>query len=184
MDAPPTSDVLFRQAYAELRALAAHMLEDERTNHTLQATALVHEAVLRLGSSIPPSAMSRSSLVALAAVVMRRVLVDSARAHRALKRGGGARRIALGEAEREVESNARADDADVLALDAALLRLARVSSRQASVVELRFFGGLNVEQAAEVLGVSARTVESDWRFARAWLRRELAQESEESGRDP
>ncbi len=156
---------------AELRALAAKYLAGERPGHTLQPTALVHEAFLRLTGS-PGVPADRSEFIALAATSMRRVLVDHARARRAAKRGGDRRRappLALDGAAAKWDQ----PQVDLLALDEALEKLAALDPRQARIVELRFFGGLGVEAAAQVLGVSTRTVEADWRMARAWLRREL-----------
>jgi RNA polymerase sigma factor (TIGR02999 family) len=178
---PSFSPELDRQVYAELRALAARYLAGERAGHTLQPTALVHEAYLRLASSPAAEGRTRQEFIAIAATVMRRVLVDSARARRAAKRAGpdgGGHRIAIEHAElfaRAPDSGAAGatEAVDLVALDSALRTLDAVSPRQARVVELRFFGGLSVEQAAELLGVSTRTVEVDWRTARAWLRREL-----------
>jgi RNA polymerase sigma factor (TIGR02999 family) len=153
---------------AELRSLASRYLAGERPGHTLQPTALVHEAFLRLaGKSGVPS--ERSEFIALAATSMRRVLVDHARARRAAKRGGERQRIALDAASPSDERT----EVDLLALDECLERLAGLDQRQARIVELRFFGGLGVEAVAAVLSVSPRTVEADWRMARAWLRREL-----------
>ncbi len=153
---------------AELRSLASRYLAGERPGHTLQPTALVHEAFLRLaGKSGVPA--GRSEFIALAATSMRRVLVDHARARRAAKRGGERQRIALDAASPSDERT----EVDLLALDESLERLAGLDQRQARIVELRFFGGLGVEAVAAVLGVSPRTVEADWRMARAWLRREL-----------
>ncbi len=159
---------------AELHSLAAKYLAGERPGHTLQPTALVHEAFLRLVGS-PGVPAGRSDFIALAATAMRRVLVDHARARKAAKRGGDRRRIALDAAQAPGEDPG---EVDVLALDESLERLAALDPRQARIVELRFFGGLGVEAVASVLGVSARTVEADWRMARAWLRRELGQAGE------
>jgi RNA polymerase sigma factor (TIGR02999 family) len=146
-------------------------MRQERGEHTLQATALVHEVYLRLADKDRIQWRSRAHFVAVAATLMRRVLVDHARAVRAEKRGGRAARISLDAALAELPTS----DVDLLALDDALARLARLDERKARVVELRFFGGLSVEQAAEVLGVSPRSVESDWSVARAFLRRELTE---------
>lgn len=155
---------------AELRSLAGRYLAGERHGHTLQPTALVHEAFVRLAGSAGVPA-DRSEFIALAATSMRRVLVDYARARKASKRGGDRQRVALDPAQAPGE---RAD-VDLLSLDEALTKLAALDPRQARIVELRFFGGLGVEAAAQVMGVSARTVEADWRMARAWLRRELGE---------
>jgi len=156
--------------YDELRALAAGYLRRERAGHTLQPTALVHEAFLRLVEAENLRDVDRAGFLAMAASAMRRVLVDHARARAAEKRGGDAERITLDSGLGPVPG----PDLDVLALDEALARLAALDERQAKVVELRFFGGLAVEEVADVLGVSKRSVEADWTLARVWLRRALA----------
>jgi RNA polymerase sigma-70 factor, ECF subfamily len=157
--------------YHELRALASHFLQRERAGHTLPPTALVHEAFMKLADKTRINWRSKPHFVAVAAEAMRRVLVDHARSFKAAKRGGGRARM-------EIEpgllaANGRAPEVDLLALDDAINKLAALDARHARVVELRFFGGLSVEQAAEVLDVSPRTIEADWRLARAWLRQEL-----------
>jgi RNA polymerase sigma factor (TIGR02999 family) len=154
--------------YAELRSLAAGYLRGERPGHTLQPTALVHEAFLRLGS-LSGCAESPARFKALAARTMRNVLVDHARRRAAAKRGGERQRVTLDEG---LAFLARGE-LDVLALHEALERFAALDERAARVVELRFFGGLTEPEAAEALGVSLRTVEGDWRMARAWLREAL-----------
>jgi len=154
--------------YDELRRLASVYLGRERRDHTLQPTALVHEAFARLIDSTNLGPLDRSHFFAIAANVMRRVLVESARAHKAAKRGGGAKRLTI---DANVADGEPA--VDVSDLDGALARLAALDERQARVVELRFFGGLTMEQVAEVLGVSKRSAEADWAMARAWLHREL-----------
>lgn len=156
--------------YTELRRIAARQLEHERPDHTLQPTALVNEAYVRLAACGGRFA-SRTVFLAMAAGVIRHILIDHARARRTIKRGGpGAQRMALDTtilfASRPV--------LDVLELHDALERLAVVDARAARVVELRYFGGLTVEETAETLGVSSVTVQTDWRAARAWLRRALA----------
>ena len=172
-DASALDDLLPR-VYDELRALADAYMRRERAGHTLQPTALVHEAFLRLLRLPPGSVQNRVHFFALAAQAMRRILADHARRHRAAKRGGSAVRVplelvegapALGAA---APSEVAADD-----LDAALEDLAKLDARQARVVELRFFGGLSIEETAEVLAVSSATVKRDWLVARAWLHREL-----------
>ncbi len=155
--------------YDELRGLARRYLQNERKDHTLQATGLVHEAYLRLVDQTATTWRDRAHFFAVAAGVMRRVLVDYARAHRAAKRGGALEKIEFDEAvaltpERHV---------DLVALDDALKDLGAFDSRQSQIVELRFFGGLTVEEVAEVLEISPRTVKREWRLARAWLRREI-----------
>lgn len=156
--------------YEKLRHLAARYMQGERNDHTLQPTALVHEAYLRLIDSSRVDWNGKTHFFAVAATQMRRVLADHARAHGALKRGGGVRLSNLSEA-----FAAGPDDTlDTLALDEALERLARRSVRQCRVVELRYFAGLSVEETARFLDVSPGTVKGDWRVARAWLARELS----------
>lgn len=156
--------------YGELRAIAGLVFRRERGDHTLQPTAVVHEAFLKLAGGDVPF-RDRVHFFAVAAQAMRQVLVDHARARVAAKRGGGATRIELGEVPAGGADRALAD---VLAVDQALERLAALDADQARIVELRYFGGLTVEETAEVLGVSAPTVKRDWRLARAFLARELA----------
>src|ERR1035438_8263207 len=155
--------------YAELRRLAAHYLRGERADHTLQPTALVHEAYLRLTKLHDVDWQSRSHFFATAATVMRRILVDHARAQNANKREGCRDAVSLEEAL--VVSPARS--AQLIALDDALDRLAKLDLRRSKIVELRFFGGLSEEETGEVLGISARTVKRDWRVAKAWLYNEV-----------
>ncbi len=154
--------------YDELRNLAAAYLHRERQGHSLQPTALVHEAFLKLVDINAVEAKDQKHFFALAATMMRRVLVEHARTRNAAKRGGGQHRITL--------SGLQAADTDleVEALDEALNRLAAFDPRQAKIVELRFFGGLSVDEVADTLHISKRTVEGDWTLARAWLHRELA----------
>jgi RNA polymerase sigma factor (TIGR02999 family) len=168
--AGPDTDALVPALYSELRRLAHAYLRQERQGHTLQATALVHEVYLRLS---PGDATweDRGRFVGIAARLMRQILVDYARTRHRDKRGGrNTRRVPL------TESTAVLDPANCAAwssLDAALAELERLAPRQAQIVELRYFGGFTVEEAASVLGVSAKTVQRDWAVARAWLRREL-----------
>jgi len=172
---PTARDRLWPLVYDELHGLARKAMAGERRDHTLQATALVHEAWLRLVGREPVGFNGRTHFFATAAQVIRHVLVDAARAHRADKRGGDRGRITLtgfGDAEAAAD-HASADDVDLLALDEALEALAALDERQARVVELRFFGGLDVAATAAVLGVSERTVKGDWRVAKAWLARRL-----------
>jgi RNA polymerase sigma factor (TIGR02999 family) len=163
------ADRLLPLVYDEFRALARHYLQQERMNHTLQPTALVHEAYMKLVDQTRVDWQGKSHFFAVAAQAMRRILVDHARSRQRDKRGGGRARVVLDEA---VALSPQKDE-DVIALDEALEKLAKVDPRQAKVVELRFFGGLNVEEVAEALKVSKRTVEGDWMFARAWLSLEL-----------
>jgi RNA polymerase sigma factor (TIGR02999 family) len=162
-------DRLFPAVYAELRRQARRRMGREHAGHTLQTTALVHEAYLRLVDQRHAGWESRTQFFAVAAQVMRRVLVDHARARGAARRGGTAVTVALA----DDAAAAPERDADVLALDEALARLATFDPRQARVVELRYFAGLGIDEAAEVLGVSRATANRDWAMARAWLRREL-----------
>ncbi|HVF56603.1 MAG TPA: sigma-70 family RNA polymerase sigma factor [Pyrinomonadaceae bacterium] len=155
--------------YRELRRLAAGYLRRERPDHTLQATALVHEAYLHLLELHHIRWQNRAHFVGVAAQMMRRVLVDHARVHNAEKRGGG--QVALPLDDDLMATPAR--DLDLLALDEALERLAAAYPEKARVVELRFFGGLSIDETAGVLEISTPTVERDWRFAKAWLRAEL-----------
>ncbi len=162
--------------YAELRRQARRALRREREGHTLQPTALVHEAWLRLGDQHDGRWESRTQFFAIAAQMMRRVLVDHARARRSLKRGGGAVQVTLGDADRPDAGPAGdrpLDALDVLALNDALARLARLDPRKAQLVDLRYFAGLSIPEAAAVLGVSLATVGREWAVARMWLRREL-----------
>ena len=155
--------------YDELRGLAQRYMQQERADHTLQATAIVHEAYLRLIDQSRVDWKGRAHFFAVAAEMIRRVLVDHARAHDAAKRGGGARKVSLTDSVGATEG----PDIDLLSLDAALDELGRLNERHRKVVELRFFGGLNIDETAQVLEVSPQTVRSDWRIARAWLRQRL-----------
>src|SRR5438128_1608283 len=163
--------------YRELRRLAHGCLGHERQDHTLQTTALVHEAYLRLVDQQEASWKNRAQFLAVAAQMMRRILVDYARARQYGKRGGGAQHVQLDEAM--VVSSDRA--AEVVALDEVLMRLAEVDPRKGQVVELRFFGGLSIEETAEILGVSPGTVMRDWTLAKAWLQREMAPGAQDAG---
>ena len=159
--------------YRELRRMAAAYLSSERRNHTLQPTALVHEAYLRLVDQKNVQWQNRQHFFGVAAQVMRRILVDHARGHDAVKRGGVVPKVSLEEAI--VISQERS--AELLALDEALTRLATLDQQQARIIELRFFGGLTVEETAQVLGISPATVKRDWNMAKAWLNREVRTES-------
>jgi RNA polymerase sigma factor (TIGR02999 family) len=156
--------------YDELRALAQNFFRRQRPDHTLQPTALVHEAYLRLVDQSQANWADRTHFFATAAKIMRQLLADYARRHLAAKRGGGWRKITLDEAVTPTST----PHVDLIALDEALTKLTDLHERQGQVVELRFLGGLTVEETAQVLGRSPRTVELDWRMARAWLARELA----------
>lgn len=172
---PAPGDIL-ALVYARLRDRAAALLQHEPDGHTLQATALVHEALLRLLGGSPAVVADEGHLLALAAIAMRRVLVDHARASRAMKRGGAAPTLSLATAAPLSDDGVR-DTLDILALDEALSRLASLNARHARTVELRYFAGLTIDQAAQTLGISPKTVEKDWRLARAFLRRELSRGS-------
>jgi RNA polymerase sigma factor (TIGR02999 family) len=163
-------DALMSLVYDDLRRLASHHMRGERPRHTLQTSALVNEAYLRLAGHEQIQWQDRAHFFAVAAQAMRRVLVDHARRRGNRKRGGDAHKVELDEAL--VVSDERA--AEVVALDDALARLAEVAPRKSQLVELRFFGGLSIEETAEVLGVSPGTVMRDWTFAKAWLRKEIA----------
>jgi RNA polymerase sigma-70 factor, ECF subfamily len=155
--------------YAELRRLAASYMRRERSDHTLQPTALVHEAYLKLVQQRSVDWQSRAHFFGIAAQVMRRILVDHARGHLREKRGGGQRPVAMDEAL--VFAPEQSDE--LLKLDQALERLTKLDPRQGKIVELRFFGGLTVEQTADLLGISPKTVKRDWSMAKAWLHGEL-----------
>ncbi len=167
-------DVLSRLlplVYEDLRELAGRQLRRERADHTLQPTALVHEAYLRLVDQEARSFENRAHFLALAATAMRRILVNHAVARRAEKRGGGAEKVTLFEAASVFEERAE----DLVALDEALNRFAAIDPEKCRIVELRFFAGLTAEETAECLSTSLRTVERGWRFAKAWLRKEIGE---------
>ena len=165
-------DDLMPLVYSELRTIAARQLRGERSDHTLQATALVNEAFLRLVDQNRVKWMSRGQFFAVAATAMRRILVDYARRRKAQKRGGNPRKVPLDDIEIAV-----APGVDLLELDDCLIRLENLDPRQARVVELRFFAGCTMEEIAEVLESSASTVKRQWRLARVWLRAQFARES-------
>jgi RNA polymerase sigma factor (TIGR02999 family) len=162
-------DALMPLVYNELRRLAHHYLQKERSDHTLQGTALVHEAYVRLLGQDNPQLQNRAHFFGVAAQLMRQILVDYARSRRASKRGGNACKLTL---DAVIEQPQR-HDVDVLALDDALKTLADMDPQQSRIVELRFFAGLSLEDTSEVLGVSPATVKRDWTTARIWLFREL-----------
>jgi RNA polymerase sigma factor (TIGR02999 family) len=171
-------DVLLPVVYAELRRQARRALRREAAGHTLQPTALVHEAYLKLVEQRPSRWQGRSQFYGVAARCMRQVLVDAARTRRAAKRGGGAQALRLSEAEEPVFTPAEGESPgdDVLALDEALTRLAALDPDQARIVELRYFAGLTLDDTAAALGISPATVSREWTVARRWLRRELARD--------
>ena len=162
-------DRLLPQIHAELRKLAASYLRRERPDHTLQPTALVNEAFLKLVDQRAARWQNRAHFFGIAAQAMRRILVDHARAHGAGKRGGALRKVPLDESGMA----APVADVDLIALDEALTRLADLDPQQSRVVELRFFGGLTMEETAEVMHISPATVGREWRMAKAWLSAEL-----------
>jgi len=163
-------DALTPLVYQELKRNAGGQLRSERSGHTLQATALVHEAYLKLVDQRETSWQNRAHFFAVAAQAMRRILLDYAKGRRREKRGGGAAQVTLDEAL--VMGGDRSSD--LIEIDEVLTRLEKLDARQAKVVELRFFGGLSVEETAEAMGISEPTVKREWAMARAWLHRELA----------
>lgn len=165
---------LFTAVYGELRRLARGFLRRERSDHTLQATDLVHEAYIKLlGARV--DFQDRGHFFRVAALAMRRILVDHARARASLKKGEGVRKISLDEAPHLAEMSS-ADSEYLLDVDDALSRLASLDQMQAQIVELRFFAGLTAEEAAAAVGRSSRTVKREWRLAQAWLKRELTRD--------
>ena len=164
---------LAEQVYPELRLIARRYMKSEFQGDTLQATALVHEVYLRLVDVTRVDFHHRAEFFAMAAQLMRRILVDAARARGAQKRGGAALKLTLA----ETDFMAPAPDRSILALDDALTAFSHVAPRQARVVEFRYFGGLTEEEIAEVMDISSRTVRRDWEFARVWLARELSPSS-------
>lgn len=160
---------LYTEAYAELRRLAAYYMKQERTDHTLQPTALVHEAYLRLVRQREVNNYTRTQFIALAANMMRRILINHAIRRKRQKREGLVTRVALENAAGVAEEH----ELDLFALDEALQTLAKIDKRQERIFELRFFGGLSVEETAEVMELSPATVKNEWAFARAWLRRAM-----------
>ena len=161
--------VLMPLVYDEMRHLAHSYLRHERPGHTLQSTALVHEAFVRLTGNALPQWEDRTHFFGIAAHVMRQILVEYARSRNAGKRGGSVVKLAID----SVQEPSPAPDLDIVALDDALRDLARIDPQQSRVVELRFFSGLSIEDTAEVMGISESTVKRDWNTARAWLYREL-----------
>jgi RNA polymerase sigma factor (TIGR02999 family) len=163
-------DQILPTVYDELHRIAGRYLNRERPNHTLQPTALINEAYLRLVDQSRLTLQNRAHFFGIAARVMRRILVEHARAHQAAKRGGSAIQVPLDEA---VHGGAREENIDFVVLDAALDRLAKMDSQQSRVVELRYFAGLTIEETAEAMGASPATIKRSWTVARAWLRREM-----------
>jgi RNA polymerase sigma factor (TIGR02999 family) len=163
---PPPAEELLPLVYHELRRLAAHKMAQEKPGQTLQPTALVHEAWLRLGADGQPAWKNRAHFFAAAAEAMRRILVERARRRTALKRGGGASPASLDEVEIPIEV---ADDERLLAVDEVLEKFAAIDPRKAELVKLRYFTGLTFEEAASVLGIAVPTAKDWWAYARAWL---------------
>ncbi len=161
----------------ELHRLAHHYMSRERAGHTLQTTALINEAYLRLADQTKPQWKNRNHFVAAAAQLMRRIMVDHARERLALKRGGGAVRVTLDESAWVTASRSE----ELLALDEALESLAALDPRKSQIVELRYFGGLTAEETADFLDLSLRTVEREWTMAKAWLYRELSEKPPDEG---
>jgi RNA polymerase sigma factor (TIGR02999 family) len=168
---------LFPQVYDELHRLAQHFFRGQRPDHTLQPTALVHEAYLKLAGARDPRWRDREHFYSVAAKAMRQILVNHARDRRRLKRGGGRERISLDEAV----TVSRDDAPDLEALEAALEALSALDARKTRLVELRYFVGLSLEEIAELLEVSLSTVKSDWRLAKAWLLERLERERDRGG---
>jgi RNA polymerase sigma factor (TIGR02999 family) len=165
---PEALQVLIPLVYQELRRIAQHHLQQERPGHTLQSTALVHEAYLRLMKQGPVEIEHRPHFLAVASRLMRQILVDHARGRRAAKRGGGFK-LEINDAVNAQKTQS----VDLIALDDALSELAELDPQQSRIVELRFFGGLSIDETAEIVGVSPTTVKREWATARAWLRREV-----------
>jgi RNA polymerase sigma-70 factor (ECF subfamily) len=168
-------DQLVPIVYDELRRQAARYLRHERVGHTLQTTALIHEAYLRLVDQRNVEWQNRAQFFGIAAQLMRRILVDHARTRKRAKRGGSDIRVSLADADAFV----KAQELDVVALNEALERLERIDEQQSKIVELRFFSGLTVEETASVLNISPATVKRDWSMAKAWLHREISGEADE-----
>jgi RNA polymerase sigma factor (TIGR02999 family) len=169
-NAPQPAGELIDQVYTELRRIADNYVRRERAQ-SVQATELVHEAFLRLQQERRPAWQDRTHFIAIAAIAMRRLLVERARARAAAKRGGGRVQVTLD--DRLLGAASAGEPADLIALDVALTKLAALDAQQARLVELRYFGGLSVEETAEALGISPATVKRHWTIAKAWLLREL-----------
>jgi RNA polymerase sigma factor (TIGR02999 family) len=162
-------DALIPLVYEELRRIAQHFLHRERPGHTLQSTALVHEAYVRMVGQNLPQWQSRAHFFGIAAQLMRQILVDHARSRQAVKRGGDPVKLSLDESTALPEQK----DLDLIALDDALRSLSELDAQQSRIVELRYFAGLTIEDTSEVMGISPATVKRDWATARAWLQREM-----------
>jgi RNA polymerase sigma factor (TIGR02999 family) len=173
---PEAPDKLMPLVYDELRRIASQYLRRERRDHTLQPTALVHEAYLKLVDQQRVNWQNRAHFFAIAAQAMRRILVSYARKHLASKRGGQRHRLTLDEAMGAAQQR----EVDLIALDEALTSLEAIDPQQSRIIELRFFGGLSLEETAQVIGVSPATVKREWTMARAWLHRQMSNVSETS----
>lgn len=169
---------IFGRVYDELRAMAEQWFRMQPAGHTLQPTALVNEAYLRFAKLSGDGFANRAHLLATIAKAMRQILVDHARANSARKRGGGKSRVQLDAVQLEAPSEVESEFVDLERLQSVLLKLERLNSRQSEIVELRFFGGLTIDETAQVLEISPRTVKLDWQFARAWLMSELRETTE------
>ena len=163
-------DALAAAVYDDLRRVAGNYMQAEPAGHTLQPTALVHEAFVRLIDQREVPWRDRAQFFALASRMMRRILVDHARGRKADKRGGELQRLTI----HDVDHASPGTDVDLIALDQAMVRLAEISEMQSQIVEMRFFGGLTIEEAADVLGIGKRSVDREWACAKAWLYRELS----------
>jgi RNA polymerase sigma factor (TIGR02999 family) len=170
---PKTIEAIFPVVYNELRRLARYHLRLERPNHTLQTTALVHEAYLRLAEQESLAVQNKAHFFGIAAQLMRWILVDYERKRRAAKRGAGVTKVVLDQAV--VAAGPSQPDVDLLVLDQALDRLAKLDPQQSQIIELRYFGGLSIEDTSAFLGISPATVKRSWSSARAWLLREMEQ---------
>jgi len=167
---------LLELVYDQLRRIAQARMAEERRDHTLQATGLVHEAYLRLSTQQTAHELNRAQFFAAASEAMRRILIEHARRRGRVKRGGGSKRVDLQLAD--VADLSAVGDEEIVALDEAFRRLESIDARAASVVRLRFYAGLTIEQTAEALGLSERTVKRDWEFARSWLYSEMTRDDE------
>lgn len=168
------SEDLIRAVYRELRRQARYQLRRERANHTLQTSALINEAYIKLADQRTVKWKNRAHFFALAAELMRRILVDHAKTRHRAKRGGPNENVALDDAVGTITVATTENDIDLLALDDALTRLAEMDTQQVRIVELRYFSGLSVPETAEVLKISTATVKRDWRVAKSWLKHELS----------
>ena len=165
----PKTDKLLGEVYGELRKIARRQLSSERVDHTLNTTALVHEAYIKLSSQTRVEWQNRAHFCAIASQAMRRILLDYAKNRAAVKRGSGYDRVELDEEVLRIDDQAE----ELIALDEALTRLAKIDKRQAQIVEYRYFGALSIEDTAEIMGISPATVKRDWTMAKAWLYREV-----------